>query len=170
VLEGGGGGGGDAIFTEDFTTTLGSFSHFSVVGPQIWEWANFDGGCAKMSGYATTNIANEDWLVSPAINLSGHTGSVLEFRQAANYVNSQWDLLQVMISSDYNGSSSPAEQGTWTELAVPNRPPGTNWTFLNSGPIDISAYNGQSAVYIAFKYRSTTSVASTWEISKVEVK
>ncbi len=173
VLEGGGGGGGggDAIFTEEFTTTLGSFSHFTVVGPQIWEWADFDGGCAKMSGYAnSTNNANEDWLVSPAINLSGHTGSVLEIRQAANFVSNQWDLLQVMISSDYDGTSSPAEQGTWTELTVPNRPAGNNWTFVNSGPIDISAYNGQSAVYVAFKYRSTTSVSSTWEISKVEVK
>lgn len=171
VLEGGGGGGGDALFTEDFATTLGTFSHFSVVGDQIWNWGSFDDGCALMTGFVNPNrIPNEDWLISPAINLASNTQSVLEVRQAANYVENQWDLLQVMISSDYDGSSNPNSQGTWTELTIPNRPPGNNWTFLNSGEIDISAYDGQSAVYVAFRYRSTDSVASTWEISKVEVK
>lgn len=170
-LEGGGGGGGDALFTEDFATTLGTFSHISVVGDQIWNWGTFDGGCVLMTGYANPDrIPNEDWLISPAINLATNTGSVLEVRQAANYVENQWDLLQVMISSDYDGSSNPNSQGTWTELTIPNRPPGTNWTFLNSGEIDISSYDGQSTVYIAFRYRSTDTVASTWEISKVEVK
>jgi hypothetical protein len=168
---GGGGGGGDAIFTEEFTTTLGTFSAFSVDGAQVWNWANFDGGCALMSGYAnTTNNPNEDWLVSPAIDLSTNTGSILNVRQAANYVSSQWDLLQVMISSNYDGTSNPNTQGTWTELQVPNRPAGTNWTFVDSGDISISAYDGQSAVYIAFRYRSTSTVASSWEISKVVVK
>ncbi|MDO8897304.1 MAG: hypothetical protein Q7V19_06610, partial [Bacteroidales bacterium] len=64
----------------------------------------------------------------------------------------------------------PSTQGTWTELQIPNRPAGTNWTFVDSGDINIGAYDGQGAVYIAFRYRSTGTVASSWEISKVEVK
>jgi hypothetical protein len=85
-------------------------------------------------------------------------------------VAGEWSLLQVMISSDYDGSSNPNTQGTWTELQVPNMPSGTNWTFVDSGDIDISDYDGESTVYVAFRYRSSTSVSSTWELSKVEIK
>lgn len=168
---GGGGGGGTIIFSEEFTTTLGTFTPFSVEGAQVWTWGNFDGGCAVMTGFVNPDrFPNEDWLISPAINLSGHSGVLLNIRQAANFVSGQWDLLQVMISVNYDGTSSPATQGTWTELTIPNRPSGSNWTFVDSGDISLAAYEGQSNVRIAFKYRSTTTIASTWEISKVIVK
>ena len=108
--------------------------------------------------------------MSPAIDLSNNSGSVLNIRQALNHVQGQWDLIQLMISSDYDGSSSPHQQGSWVELQVPNMPSGDNWSFVDSGDIDISNYDGKSAVYISFRYRSTNSVASTWEVSKVIVK
>lgn len=173
VLEGsgGGGGGGNAIFTENFDSNTGTFSHYSVEGDQVWGWGNFDGGCAVMSGFVNPNrFPNDDWLISPAINLSANTGSVMNIRQAVNYVSSQWEFIQVMISSDYDGNSNPTTQGTWTELTIPNRPSGSNWTFVDSGDIDISAYDGQASVYVAFRYRSSSTVASTWEVSKVEIK
>lgn len=168
---GGGGGGGNALFTENFDSSLGTFSHYSVEGAQVWGWGSFDGGCTVMSGFVNPDrFPNEDWLISPAINLSSNTDSKLTIRQAANFVSSQWEFLQVMISSDYDGTSNPSTQGTWTELTVPTMPSGSNWTFVDSGDIDISSFDGNAAVYVAFRYRSTSSVASTWEISKVEVK
>ncbi|KAF0131369.1 MAG: hypothetical protein FD155_1033 [Bacteroidetes bacterium] len=168
---GGGGGGGDPIFTENFDSNLGTFTAYTVEGAQVWGWGSFDGGCTVMSGFVNPDrFPNEDWLISPAIDLSSHTASKLTVRQAANFVSSQWEFLQVMISSNYDGSSNPTTQGTWTELTVPTMPTGSNWTFVDSGDIDISAYDGQSTVYVAFRYRSTSSVASTWEVSKVEVK
>ncbi len=171
VFDGGGGGGGDAIFTENFDTDLGTFSHYSVEGAQVWGWGSFDGGCTVISGFEnSTNFVNDDWLISPAIDLSAHTGSILNIRQAANYVSSQWEYLQVYISSDYDGNSNPSTQGTWTLVTVPNMPSGSNWTFVDSGDIDITAMDGKSAVYVAFRYRSSSTVGSKWEISKVEVK
>ncbi len=169
--DGGGGVGGDELFLEDFKTSLGSFKAFSVTGAHEWHWESYDGGCAYMSGFANdASHENEDWLVSPAIDLSNNSGSVLNIRQALNHVQGQWDLIQLMISSDYDGSSSPHQQGSWVELQVPNMPSGDNWSFVDSGDIDISNYDGKSAVYISFRYRSTNSVASTWEVSKVIVK
>jgi hypothetical protein len=168
---GGGGGGGDAIFSETFASTLGSFTAHNITGPKNWEWASFDGGCAYINGFeAGSNTTNEDWLISPAINLSSHTNSKLFIRQAANYVNNQWDQLQVMISTDYNGTSNPTQQGNWVEVSIPNRPPGNNWTFVDSGDLDISTYDGQASVYVAFRYRSNSDNAAAWEVSVVEVK
>lgn len=169
-LQDGGGGGGTAFFIEEFTSNLGGFSHFSVEGPQVWVWDHWDAGCAKMSGFSGgTPVPNEDWLISPPINLTGRTGSKLIFRHTANFVSDEWSLLQLMISSNYTGQGNPNESGTWTQLTIPTLPAGNNWVYVNSGDIDISAYDGQSTVFIAFRYRSTGTVAPNWQISKVEV-
>ncbi len=172
LLEGGGGGGGgNAFFSETFAGNLGTFTAYSVEGSQVWSWGNFDGGCAVMTGFVNPDrFPNDDWLISPAINLTGRTGSKLSIRQAANFIDSHWEYLQVFMSSDYPGSGNPATQGSWTEITVSNKPGGTDWAFVDSGDINIAAYDGKAAVYVAFRYRSTSSVASTWEISKVEVK
>lgn len=170
VLEGGGGGGGgNTIFVENFDTNLGVFTAVSVVGNEVWTWGNFDGGCAVMTGFVNPNrFPNEDWLISPAINLSSINNAVVNIRQAANFVSNDWTLLQVMVSSNY--TSGNPNDATWTELTIPNRPAGNNWTFVDSGDISLAAFGGQANVRIAFRYRSTTSIASTWEVSKVEVK
>ena len=122
-----------------------------------------------MTGFVNPNrFPNEDWLISPAINLSSINNAVVNIRQAANFVSNDWTLLQVMVSSNY--TSGNPNDATWTELTIPNRPAGTNWTFVDSGDISLAAFGGQANVRIAFRYRSTTTIASTWEISKVEVK
>ncbi len=168
---GGGGGGGDAVFFEDFNSTLGAFTAFDITGPKSWEWASFDGGCAYINGYDSgSNTVNEDWLVSPAIDLSSHTDSKLAIRHAANYLNGNWDLLQVMMSTDYNGTANPSDQGSWVEINISNLPPGNSWDFFDSGDIDISEYDGQSSVFIALRYRSNSNTAAAWEVSKIEVK
>ncbi|MBE0638487.1 MAG: choice-of-anchor J domain-containing protein [Bacteroidales bacterium] len=167
-LEGGGGGGGTSIFEEEFDSNLGTFTAYSVTGTQVWGWGNFDGGCVVMSGYQGSSFANEDWLISPAISLEGHTGVTLNFREAINYITNINDL-KVLISTDYDGTSDPSTNGTWTELTGFNRAPGNNWTFVNSGDVSLAAYENQT-IRIAFKFISTESGSSTWEISKVEVK
>mgnify|MGYP002619497972 CR=1 FL=1 len=166
---GGGGGGGTTIFLETFSTTLGSFSEYSVTGDQKWRWDTYDGGCAVMSGFVGgSSYANEDWLISPAISLVGQTGVTMSFREAINYITSINDL-QILISVDYSGSGNPNTNGNWTQLTGFNRAPGNSWTFIDSGDVSLAAYEGQT-IYIAFKYVCGSSAASTWEVSRVEVK
>jgi hypothetical protein len=168
---GGGGGGGGVVFQEDFATTLGTFSAHNVSGTEAWVYATFDNGCAKMTGYAnSTNNPNEDWLISPAINLSGHAGTILTLRQAAKYVYDQWTNIQVLVSDDYDGTSDPTEQGTWEVLTVPTMPTGLDFNFVDSGEIDLGDYDGSNKVYVAFRYLSSSTNACTWEIGQVIVK
>jgi hypothetical protein len=168
-FEGGGGGGGNSIFLEDFNTNLGTFTAYSVSGDQVWGWGNFDGGCAVMSGFVTpTSYVNEDWLISPAISLVGQTGVSMNFREAINYITSINDM-KVLISTNYDGTSNPSTNGTWSELTGFTRAAGNNWTFVNSGDVSLASYEGQT-IRIAFKYISSASASSTWEISRVEVK
>lgn len=156
----------DALFSHNFLTGLSPFTTVSVTGDQTWTHSTSYG--AVISGFVSgTNNANEDWLISPAIDLSGATAATLGFEHALNYstVQSQHTL---WISSDY--TSGAPSGATWTQLTIPNYPPGTNWTFIASGDIAIPAeFLGQNGVTIAFKYISTTSNSGTWEIKNVTI-
>ena len=54
-------------------------------------------------------------------------------------------------------------------LVIPKYPEGVNWTFVESGDIDLTAYCGK-AVYIAFKYTSTDDNSGGWEIDNFTIK
>ncbi|NPA35537.1 MAG: DUF5017 domain-containing protein [Chlorobi bacterium] len=158
-----------AFFFEGFNSDIGSFTAFNVTGAEEWSWSSYDNGCMKGSGYNSGAHANEDWLISPAIDLSSITSAILTFRHAWNYKTTESDIT-LWISTDFDGTSLPTESGTWTQLTIPNIPPGNDWTFIDSGDIDLSAYLGNSSVYIAFKYLSSDSAASTWEIGEVKIR
>ena len=71
--------------------------------------------------------------------------------------------LVLYISTDYDGTSNPTLQGTWTDITsqalwdVDNTTWG-NWT--NSGDVDLSAYKS-SSTYIAYEYFGSSSSGST---------
>lgn len=153
------------FFTEDFTTTLGQFTAVNVTGAQVWEWALYDGGCAKMTGLAgDTHNANEDWLISAQISLSGRTGVKMSFREAINFLTSYNDL-KILISTNFSGTGNP-NTATWTELSGFTRAAGNGWDFVESGEVSLAAYEGQN-IRIGFKFLSGTSASATWEIGKV---
>lgn len=146
---------------------ISPFTDINVAGSEQWYWASFDGGCVVMNGYvAGSPRANENWLVSPEIDLGDRAQVGLEIREAINYITSYSDM-QVLVANDYEGGN-PNDSGTWVLLEGFNRPPGNSWTFFDSGNIDLSQFDGQS-IHIAFKYISTTSGAATWEISAVRL-
>lgn len=157
-------------FIEGFTeqaSGLGQFTATSVVGDQVWGWGSFSSDTyAKMSGFTGSAVANEDWLVSPAIDLTGNVDASLHINQAINFLGGQWEQIKVLISNDYNGSDIAG--ATWNEVTVPNLPSGGDWTFVASGAIDISSYVDQT-IHIAFKYLSSDSNAATWEVAEVKV-
>jgi len=157
------------FFSESFASGLGAFTTVSVLGDQVWTYNATYG--ATISGFANSaNNANEDWLISPAINLTGANTGILKFSHAIN----KGDLASVQsdhtvwISKDY--SSGTPTSATWVQLSVPGYPVGSNWTFVSSGDVVIpTAYLGQTNVKIAFKYLSSSTQSATWEIKSVKV-
>ncbi|HPQ35939.1 MAG TPA: DUF5689 domain-containing protein, partial [Tenuifilaceae bacterium] len=137
------------FFVENFKNNLGSFTKYSITGDQAWYWASYDDGCAVMSGFDGGNFANEDWLVSPAIDLTGRNNVIMNIREAINYINPATGLndMQILVSTNYQGGD-PTASGTWTALSGFNRPAGNSWSFVDSGDIDMSAYDGET-IYVA---------------------
>ena len=124
----------------------------------VWKW---DAGytCMKASAYVGgKNLASESWLISPVFDLSGLTTATLTFEQAGRHFNAS-DYCSVQISTD---------RENWTRLNI-DVWPADDFVFVTS-TANLSAYAGQSTVYIAFKYTSTSSTAGTWEVRNVVVE
>jgi len=155
---------------------LNGLDTVSVIGEQSWTTADFGlpSPSAKMSGYVSstkTRHDNEDWLIIPALDLTTKSDVKLSFAEAINYENISVDNnQQVLISTNYSGSGNP-NAASWDTLQVTGRSGGKSWTFVTVDDIDLSAYEGESSVHIAFKYRSsfTEDNASTWEIDNIKV-
>jgi len=156
-------------FEEPFTTNYPNWVKYSVTGAQVWsldtQFGN-PGSCAKMSGFAGTNNANEDWLISPAIDLTGKTSANLSFDNASRFSG---NLIQVFVSTNYDGSSAP-NTATWTEITGAILDTNTSsYVWTNSGNLNINSFAGNANVRVAFKYTSTSSASRTWEIDNVKV-
>lgn len=152
------------------------FYQYSVAGPQTWGCTttfghdNNDatgtgstGNALQINGYASGNILNEDWLISPALNLSNMTYAVLSFWTRSAFAG---DKLQLKISTNYSGTGDP-NLATWISIDGKFPESGSDvWTKSNN--IDLSAYKALP-VYVAFVYNSTTSSASRWTVDDFAV-
>ena len=125
----------------------------------VWTWSGSYG--MKASAFVNdTNLPSESWLISPVIDLSQLTSATLTFQQAGNFFSDMQADCSVLVSTD---------RQDWTPLTVEGWPEGNSWTFYDS-TADLSAYAGQSQVYIAFRYTSSDMKAGTWEVKNVVVE
>lgn len=158
---------------DDGSITSGDWVEYSVLGNEVMWDASSSGGAA--TDYAVirnyvdgSNIACENWLISPQIDLTSVTAPVLSFENDVNYSGAQ---LQVLVATDYDGTSNPSTQGTWTDITSlitwDSNPNG--WGFESTGDTDISQFAGQN-IRMAFKYTGSSSDGSTWEIDNIQIK
>ena len=151
------------------------FMQYSSVGAQTWACTTFGrdasdvtgkasaGNAVQINGYAGGNIANKDWLISSAFDLSAMNYPLLSFwsRTAFN-----GDVLQLKYSTNYTGSGNP-EAATWVDIDG-KFPLASSDTWTKSQNIDLS--NAKTAnVYIAFVYTSTTTSGARWTIDDFEI-
>jgi hypothetical protein len=152
---------------EDGSVTSGGWTMQNVTGAVDFE-ANDQSAVygefyCQISNYiGSANQACETWLISPAIDLSASGIPYFEFKNASNYSGNN---IEVYISTNYDGISSPAS-ATWTLL--PATLSAGSWAWVSSGLIDVTGYKVNN-VYLAFKYTGTSSTGKTWEIDNILV-
>ncbi len=167
VIINSGGGGGTTVFSENFDDSWGVWERISLLGAQVWDRDNNygpdDSPCAEMTGFENGSHANNDWLISPAMDLSTYSSATLTFETAKNY---DGNPIEIKISTDYDGMGNP-NNATWTTLSATLSTGSFTWT--GSGNVSISSYTGQN-VYVAFQYTSTNDMSATWRVDNIEVK
>jgi|GEM_PF-1263882 PKD repeat protein len=159
-------------YEQTFESDLDDMYPYSVVGDQTWYWDEYGGDqYARISGYSSgSDYDNEDWLITPEFDFSGDINTVLNFDEAINFGTDNIDNEQeVYISTNYAGIGDP-NAADWTKLTVTGRASGDNWDFVSVDEVDLSAYDGETSVHIAFKYTSTTSGSATWQVDNISVE
>ena len=163
---------GKELLNETLLTqaSFDKFTAVSVSGTQAWTFDSKYG--AKMSGYnGSSTDANEDWFITPALDLTGKSNVTLTFNHAFGPASSvptteaTKGQYTIWVSNDFNGDVATA---TWTQLQGMVYGT-TGWGYVSSGDIVIPAENLKANCRIAWKY-TCESVSATWEIKEVIVK
>ena len=156
----------DLLIYKGLITGFTDFSIFSVKGDnQVWTWDNTYG--AKMTGYSGGTLDNEDWLISPTIDLTNRSMAALTFNQTGKYFGTKANEATFWVSDNYNIGTSPASGSTWTQVTIPSYWT-VDWTFASSGKISLNAFVGKK-INFAFKYLSSPAASGTWEVNNVSV-
>jgi Domain of unknown function (DUF5017) len=167
------------VFSEDFPEEEIDFNmdfdfpgwtNFNEAGSKKWIERDFDGsGYIQFSSFGSGNLSNIGWAITPAINLDNTENEVFSFQSASNFVSDASNKLEVLISTNFDGTNVLA--ATWTPLnaTVANQTT-NNYTYIPSGNISLSNYNG--TIHIAFKVTGSgtnTNLDGLFQVDDVKV-
>lgn len=163
--------------------TITGWQNLSEVGSRTWNAKTYGGTkYAESSAFGSNQASVINWLVTPAVNLTGTT-KTLSFDTKQGYTGAPgatvYSDFKVLISTNYTGTGNPWAAGvTWTDLtSQATLSPGaattypTDWT--SSGLIDLNSYSGN--VYVAFKYigadptGTANDKTSTWQLDNIKI-
>lgn len=135
-----------------WTTDAGNLWHYDV------NYGAVAGGKQTGNGVQDTNYD----MVTEDFDLSGYLEPFVYFSHVGNKISSNKATVCKLFVQE--GSETPVE------LTIPNWFGGTNWTFVNSGNIDLSDYAGK-IVHFIFRYTpSGTNANGTWEVKDFTIK
>lgn len=159
-------------FNQDFNDpmflTNSGWTQYSLTGTQVWSSTNFGHTClsgcnnstvdkaAQMNGYSGSPKDNEDWLISPQLDLTTFTNyPALSFATISAFAG---DALHLKYSTNYSGSGDPSA-ATW--VSIDGKFPLSNssaWTMSSSIILP------KDVIHVAFVYTSNTIAASRWTL------
>ncbi len=154
----------DTLYEDFEDGDLGDFYSYDNGGGAEWDNEEHAGNkYAFMNGFGAG--ANEDWLITPGIDMYSNTNAFFSFVSIVGYLETL-DQLTIHISTDYAGSGDPST-ANWSEITDSFTLSNDWWASTPSGQFDLSPYN--DTVFIAFKYINPDGAAEKWEIDNVKV-
>lgn len=156
-------------YVQSFESAFGTYATYNVEGTQIWAiqyssaWITGHEG-----GSGGTDYANEDWLISSPVAITGvdHAKAVINY--AAKYTAPIDGDVTLQVSSNYEFGKDPTT-ATWVELPerLENNSPGSSWDFSDK-EANLDQFIGQTVTF-AVKFISTTSGSRTMEIKSITI-
>jgi endonuclease/exonuclease/phosphatase family metal-dependent hydrolase len=160
-------------FNNCATALPGGWTAYNVTGDQVWGCTTFGRenednqrtNGVQINGFSGSARENEDWLISPSLDLSDFNIAALSFWTRTAF---KGPGLKLMVSTDYDGTSAPST-ATWTELNGDF--PELASDYWKQSFVDLSAYKGES-VYVAFVYTAVAEAdgAARWTVDDVAVE
>lgn len=156
---------GAGLFSYTFSSSLGEFTEYSVIGDQKWA-VDQKYGYVTISGYVNEqNLENEDWLISPVVSLDKVEAAKMTIDHVIRYSGNAMTDCTVWVSEDY--TSGNPNNATWNQIPTSFKD-GEDWTINRSAEMNLTPYCGKN-IRVAFKYVSKQK-AGTWEIKTVLIE
>lgn len=117
---------------------------------------------AKASAYVEgVRYATNAWLISPEIDLTNYTDVTLSFEHTGKYFENMANeaTLWVKVLDD---------AADWQLLTINTFMTGNDWKYV-ANETSLNDFSGKK-IQFAFLYKSTDTIAPTWEIKNVVVK
>jgi len=147
---------------------VSDFDLYSITGDQVWHkyTSSYPYDAARISGFSGGNQPNEDWMITPQIDLSGFSNAELRLQQVLNFLgDGEFGTdIAVMVSTDYTNDPAIA---TWESLEFNLNPAGDSWDPFDS-KASLSDYENEQ-IYIGFYYGSTVDFAPNWRVIDVNI-
>lgn len=149
------------LLDEGLDKGIGTMDTINIVGEQTWKYIGGKNKCVQMNG---SNTPNEDWLITPELDLTGMSEATLTFKYkfSTEVPAEHQKQYTVLISS--TGDVTKTED--WEELPILSY---NATTFTESGAINLPAEMIGKKCYIAWKYQCDT-VSHTWQLRNIVVK
>ncbi len=144
-----------------------SWTTYSVEGVQSWTCTTLakQGNAISMNGYnrdIRDNDVNEDWLISPVLNIEG--AATMTFHVSRAFVG---QALNLKVSRNYSGLGNPTA-AVWEDIAI-DWPERDETLTFHEITVDLSSYTG-SDIYVGFQYLSSPSTdGSRYIIDEIEI-
>ena len=154
------------LLDEKLTTDLGSMIVNNILGEdQTWKYIAFTGKKqpAKYAQMDGKNTANEDWLVTPELDLTGMSEATLTFDSKFTTAVPEEFQKQYTVLVSSTGDIAKAED--WNELPVI---PYDSTTFTTA-TVSLPAEMIGKKCYIAWKY-TCQETSHVWQLRNVVVK
>jgi len=155
-------------FANNATIAIPGWQNIAQTGDRSWQAKYFSGNTyAQATGYYSGLSSMVTWLITQPVTIS--TQKILSFQTAKAYWTHTGTHLpfQVFYSTNYSGKNLVT--ATWipitATLAVKTDP---DYTFVNSGNINLPVENGKSCV-IAFKYTGSDTESTSYQIDNISV-
>ncbi|TVQ79378.1 MAG: hypothetical protein EA358_03770, partial [Flavobacteriales bacterium] len=157
-------------YTTNFSTnplTDNVWIERDLLGSQSWVYNTGFGGRMEISGQASSVCNdNDDWLISPAFDLSVNNNVIVEAAVSERFGGNN---LLMFYSDDYDGFGDPNDF-SWTLMET------ITSSATSSTPVAHPIFNtdlqsvSQNRVYIAFRYQTLSSPAcSEWRVEDFSV-
>lgn len=142
------------------------WSNVKISGDKAWYVTSFNNNYyAAMTGYKGTQPPFDQWLVSPAVDMSKVTDKKLTFDSQVNGYGSKTSVLEVYVLS-----SADVANATKTKLncTLATAPASGYSGFVPSGNVDLSSFTG--TIHVAFRFYATQDANyATWCIDNVKL-
>lgn len=153
--------------SNEVAIALEGWVNYNATATRLWHARAFSNNTyAEFSSFYSANGTNDTaWLITPAIDLTTTSGEILSFVTKTRFANGY--PLTAFVSTDYDGTTAGIATATWEPITFTT--PNVEDVFVNSGNIDLSAYNSNN-VRIAFKYTGSKSgVTTTLQLDNIKI-